>query len=427
MRSLTDEPPRLPPLQLAIASLRSGDARAALRAASDACHAAPDRSEPHYVYGQAWLALDEPGRAEQAFSAALRINPDWADAWVNYGITRYRQGDIDTAKTAMRRALRAAPGHHAATGNLGGLMRISGEARSAEALLRDALARDPANHGARLNLVADLLQEERAAEALALLDGVAPPGDPAIARHWHLQHALARFQIGLPGQAGMALGAFAALGPCPPELAPLWHWRLVLLARAERDPAREAAEVARMEAALEASGPRMVPEHRIMAHYDLAKIRSAAGDTSGAFRHWSAGHALLRVSQPFSRAAHQAFIEANIENFTAARFAAGPRAGNTDPAPVFIVGMPRSGTTLCEQILAAHAQVHGAGERGELAGTFGRLGPRPGRGGGAADRGAGYAVAGRGGDRISVGVARAGAGQDPDRGQNARQLSVSPG
>ncbi len=354
--------------------LQRGEAEGALRAASDACHAEPHRSEPHYAYGQAWLALDEPGRAEQAFMAALRINSDWADAWVNYGIARYRQGDIETAKTAMRRALRAAPGHHAATANLGGLMRISGEAQSAEALLREALARDPANHGARLNLVADLLQEERAADALALLDAVAPPADPAIARHWHLQRSLALFQLDRPGQAGMALGAFAALGPCPVELAPLWHWRLVLLAHAERDPARAAAEVARMEAALESAGPGMVPEHRIMAHYDLAKVRSTAGDTAGAFRHWRAGHVLLRVSQPFSRVAHQAFIEANIASFTAARFASGARAGNTDPTPVFIVGMPRSGTTLCEQILAAHAQVHGAGERVNLGGAFAALG-----------------------------------------------------
>jgi hypothetical protein len=60
--------------------------------------------------------------------------------------------------------------------------------------------------------------------------------------------------------------------------------------------------------------------------------------------------------------------------FDAARLANGPRAQNQDPAPVFIVGMPRSGTTLCEQILAAHGDVHGAGERTALAQLFSRLG-----------------------------------------------------
>ncbi|MFO1025017.1 MAG: sulfotransferase [Acetobacteraceae bacterium] len=52
----------------------------------------------------------------------------------------------------------------------------------------------------------------------------------------------------------------------------------------------------------------------------------------------------------------------------------GPRASNTDPAPVFIVGMPRSGTTLAEQILASHGAVHGAGERGALGDSFRTLG-----------------------------------------------------
>jgi hypothetical protein len=78
------------------------------------------------------------------------------------------------------------------------------------------------------------------------------------------------------------------------------------------------------------------------------------------------------LSQPYSREAARAFIDAQIAGFDAASFA-GPRAANADPAPVFIVGMPRSGTTLCEQILDAHRDVHGAGERNALNEAFGRL------------------------------------------------------
>jgi len=113
----------------------------------------------------------------------------------------------------------------------------------------------------------------------------------------------------------------------------------------------------------------MVPEHAIMAHYDLAKFWSQRGERDSAFAHWVRGHKELARFQPFSRAAHAAFIDANIAAFDAARFA-GARAGNTDAAPVFVVGMPRSGTTLTEQILAAHGQVHGAGERPALARCF---------------------------------------------------------
>jgi Tfp pilus assembly protein PilF len=368
-----DDP--LPFLKASIAHLGRGEVRPALHAASEACRRAPRLPQAHYAYGQAWLAANEPARAEQAFAAALQLQPAWADAWVNYGLARYRNGAVEDAKTAMRQALRNVPSHPAASANLGAFLRITGESEAAEALLRATIAREPDNAGARLNLAADLLQEERGGEALALLGEVEPPaGDLRAARHWHLQKSLALLQLRRPGEAKTALEAFAALGPLPAELAPLWHWRQVLLALAENDPARAREAAGQMEAALDAMGPEAVPEHRIMARYDLAKFWSGQNAPARAFPQWAAGHALLKRSQRFSRDAHRAFVDASIAAFDARRFAEGPRAHNGDPAPVFIVGMPRSGTTLCEQILAAHAQVHGAGERSALGAAFATLG-----------------------------------------------------
>jgi Tfp pilus assembly protein PilF len=364
-------------LRHAVEHLRRGEARAALQAASEACHCDPGDPHAHYAYGEAWLALNEPARAEQAFAAAIQLSPDWADAWVNYGLARYRQGQVEDAKTAMQQALLRSPGHPAATANLGGFMRISGETEGAEALLRATIARDPANYGARLNLVADLLQDERADEALALLDETAPPADNIrAARHWHLQRALALLQLRRAPDAREALAAFAALGPCPAELAPLRHWRGVLLALAENDLLRAGQEAEAMEQALAKPAASVLPEHRIMAHFDLAKFWSGRDVPPRAFRHWREGHALLRASQPFSRAAHSAFVNANIGVFDPVRFATGERAHNHDGAPVFVVGMPRSGTTLVEQILAAHRDVHGAGERSALPRAFAALGGR---------------------------------------------------
>ena len=356
--------------------VQAGDVRAALQAASDACHAAPQLPQPHYAYGEAWRALGDSQRAGRAFGEAVRLAPTWPDAWINLGLALYQQGRIEDAKTAMGQALVAAPGHPVATANLGAFMRITGDSETGEALLRESLARAPDNSGARLNLAADLLQEERAAEALALLDDApALPTDQPTLRHWYLQRSLALLQLGRGAEAGRAvLAALAALGPIPPELAPLWHWRQVLLARCERNPAAAGREAERMATALAAMGPNAVPEHQIMAHYDLAKFWSSQNQHAAAFTHWQAGHALLRRFQPFSREAHRAFTDANIALLDRARFAAGPRAGNDDPAPVFIVGMPRSGTTLCEQILGAHAQAHGAGERTALGRMFAALG-----------------------------------------------------
>ena len=66
----------------------AGDAQGALAAASDACHLAPHLAAPHYAYGEAWLALGDPGRAAQAFAAAVQIAPAWPDAWINLGLAR---------------------------------------------------------------------------------------------------------------------------------------------------------------------------------------------------------------------------------------------------------------------------------------------------------------------------------------------------
>ncbi|MBE7220442.1 MAG: sulfotransferase [Caulobacteraceae bacterium] len=139
-----------------------------------------------------------------------------------------------------------------------------------------------------------------------------------------------------------------------------------------------------MEVSLDAMGPDAVPEHRLMARYDLAKFWSGRGAHARAFSHWAAAHRQLAASQPFSRDDHLATIEAGIACFDRNRFATGARAKNRDPAPVFIVGMPRSGTTLCERILAAHAQVHGAGERLALGDMVAQLGGGQGNRDGAA-------------------------------------------
>lgn len=361
------------PLARGIALLTAGRPREALEAASAACFAEPALPEAHYLYGQCWGALGEYAAAERAAAEAVRLRPGWADAWVDYGVARYRRGALGDAVAAMREALLRAPDHPAATANLAAFLRLAGGGEAAAELLRGRLARDPADVGARLNLAADLLQEERADEALALLDGAAPPGDSAAPRHWHLQRALALIQLGRAAEARAALAAFDTLGPAPAGMVPLRLWRAALLARAEGDPDGAAAAANAMAGALDAMGPEGVPEHRIMGHYDLAKFWSGRGETARAFAHWREGHRLLAPGQPFSRRDHLAHLIANVETFTVERFAAGPRASNRDSAPVFIVGMPRSGTTLCERILAAHRDVHGAGERTALGDCFDAL------------------------------------------------------
>ena len=356
------------------AAFARGDLTDALNTASEACYAAPAAPESHYAYGQAWAAMGKPAHAAQAFAVALRLRPRWADAWVNFGLARYRMNAVEDARDAMEQALLAEPNHLAALGNLGAFLRLAGESERAEALLRQALTLEPGNFTARLNLAADLLGEERTREALALLQEAALPDDIHAARHWRLQEALGWLQLRDAAKARETLAAFENLGPTPPALEPLLRWRRVLLAQLNGDAAQAQGEALATEAALAVEAPDALPEHRVMAHFDLAKFWSSQDRRAEAFENWRQGHRLLAASQPFARANHKAFIDASIDAFPAERFASGARAANADPTPVFIVGMPRSGTTLCEQILAAHRDAFGAGERTALGRLFHRLG-----------------------------------------------------
>lgn len=361
-------------LQRYIALRKAGDGQGALAAAREACAATPNMPAAHYALGEISSELGDHAGAVAAFVAALRLVPDWADALVNLSIALYRQGKTEAAKSALRKALRFVPDHKAAASNLAALMRITGEGEGSEALLRAALAREPENEAARLNLAVDLLRRDCGAEALAVLEESPASPSAAAAHQWHLTRADAFLWLGRVKSARAALDAFAALGPVPVALAPLWYWRHVLLGQLENDKAGAIAAAGKMAAAISAMGPEALPEHQIMAHYDLANFWSGLDERAIAFAHWTEGHRLLRISQPFSRTAFTGVLAANIDAFAAKRFQGGPRASNRDPAPVFIIGMPRSGTTLCEQILAAHGQVHGAGERNALARMVVRLG-----------------------------------------------------
>ena len=364
-------------LQRYIALRKAGDLQGALAAAHEACAATPNMPTAHYALGEISSALGDEAGAMAAFMATLRLAPGWADAWVNLGLVRYRQGAVGAAKMAMREALRVQPGHAAAAGNLGALMRISGEVGGSEMLLRATLERAPENEVARLNLVADLINYDRNDEALALLDTAPRPPTAGAQRQWHLARTAALLHMGRTAEAREAMATFAAIGPIPQALAPLWHWRRLLLAELTKDGPEAHAAARDMTESLEVMGPDAVPEHRIVAHFGLARYCSIQGDSRATFEHLAEGHRLLRQSQPFSREAFAAVLAGTKAAFTTERLQHGPRASNRDPAPVFIVGMPRSGTTLCEQILASHGQVHGAGERVDLPRIERELGPAP--------------------------------------------------
>ncbi|HEX6317539.1 MAG TPA: sulfotransferase, partial [Burkholderiales bacterium] len=117
-------------------------------------------------------------------------------------------------------------------------------------------------------------------------------------------------------------------------------------------------DLARIEALLESH--RMDMHHRMLAHLAAGRLRDAMADHREAFAHYVAANRLKDVSfDPEGEAQRLAVIK---RTFDRPFFERMRGAGVEDPRPVFIVGLPRSGTTLLEQMIASHASAHGAGE-----------------------------------------------------------------
>ena len=103
-------------------------------------------------------------------------------------------------------------------------------------------------------------------------------------------------------------------------------------------------------------------QDRIMAHFTLGKAGLDLGDGALAFQHFHLGNGLARRTMSFDLAASIARMERIAETLTAERIAVLKQGGNPTIQPIFVVGMPRSGSTLVEQILASHQDVAGGGE-----------------------------------------------------------------
>lgn len=296
----------------------------------------------HLVEGQAT-------EAARAFERILAQAPDCADAHHGLGHAARLGGDLEGAMTALRQAVRLAPDRPYQWLSLGDLHLILEQWQLAEAAYDMALEsqRDlaPALYGKAR--VCDALGRDE--EALALFEqaGRADPrwSQPPYARG-HLLERLGRFDD--------ARRCYREALERNEDHA-LTRAGLVDLAAAG-DPVVE-------EAQAYVGRDTTAPEHRAIVSYALARHWDKVGDRPRAFGFAAlANKARESTAGPFDAAAHEAHVDRIIRTFDARFFADRAGWGRPSDRPVFIIGMPRSGTTLTEQMLSSHSQVFGGGE-----------------------------------------------------------------
>ena len=136
--------------------------------------------------------------------------------------------------------------------------------------------------------------------------------------------------------------------------------------------ARPDRELAAMEKLLQGIASRPV-EDQIALHFALGKAYRDVGDHERSFRHFRRGNAIKRGQIRYNEAAMLGIFDRVREVFTPELMSSKAGRGDKSAQPIFIVGMPRSGTTLIEQILASHPQVYGAGEREDFKRVLARI------------------------------------------------------
>jgi Flp pilus assembly protein TadD len=268
-------------------------------------------------------ALLTRGRAEEAICAyreALRLRPHLSQPYNNLGAALKHLGRFDEAVAAYRKALELAPDDATVHNNLGvALARLDRFDEALEAYERAASLRRAGFEQPLVN------------QALLLME------------------------------MGETTGALRATGEAltvNPRSGQCWHLRSQLKKFALPDPDLES-----MERLLEpAQGSELAVEDRCHLHFALGKGWLDVDDSGRAFTHLNRANQLKRSMIAYDGDLAAARIAAAIRQFTPELLRKLAGAGHSSVAPVFVIGMPRSGTSLVEQVLASHPDVHGAGE-----------------------------------------------------------------
>lgn len=320
----------------------------------------PGHVAAHKNLGDALHALGRPGQAVTQYRAALARDPHHADAHNNLGNALSALGRPDEAIIHYRKALAVRPGDAGVHANAGATLRLMGRLDEAVAHYRQAVAIAPGYAEARYHLGSVLHALGRSAEASVHFEkALAVRPDFAEAHHGH---GIALAAIGRLAEAHDALETAVGLAPRRAD----FH---LALAHAGPFTAGD-PRLAAMEALDMASLPE---EQQLALHFALGKAYADLADPDRSFQHLVDGNALKRGRIVYREAETLELIERVGGIFTAALLRGG-QGGDPSPIPIFVVGMPCSGTTLIEQILASHSVVHGAGARDDLSRIVAGLG-----------------------------------------------------
>jgi tetratricopeptide (TPR) repeat protein len=301
---------------LGLACLEAGRISDAIASLQLAVASNPGYGDAHFRLGIALEKLGDTCGALSAYDRATRLLPSLTEAWFRAGALVYTLGHRDEALGCFRRA--SVAGGKTSFGRLGKARALVIEDRNQEAehVLRQALVADPRNamaYDLLGNVLSELGRFEEARACFERATSIAP----------------------------MLAGSYYDLVRCRPVTS-------------------EDGLLQEMQTAL--ATPGLEAGQRVRLHLAIGKAADDLGEYGLAMQHFDAADEVRRRVAPFDSATFSAEVSRLIARCTPELVARAPELGTCDVTPVLIIGMPRSGTTLVEQIISAHPDVRGGGE-----------------------------------------------------------------
>ncbi|MGV3480791.1 MAG: sulfotransferase [Sphingobium sp.] len=292
--------------------------------------------------------------AERSIRPYLRENPEDAGGALILGTIAEKCGATKEAENLYRRAFMLAPAYLEARIALFKLLNQAGRQDEAAIILDDVLARDP-NHLPALSLKGNLLLQSRRMEEAQTVYRRLVRAHPDDGRGW-MGHA---FILKTIGRIDEAIAAYRKAVDLEPQRGNAW-FGLANLKTVRFDR----VDIDRMKSALDHDD--QDDDDLLHLHFALGKALHDHGDFDEAFAHYQHGSALRRQKTPYDPEVLHANVLKAEAVFTPEFFAARADTGFPARDPIFIVSLPRSGSTLVEQILASHPAIEGTEELFDL-------------------------------------------------------------
>ncbi|MFZ1049688.1 MAG: tetratricopeptide repeat-containing sulfotransferase family protein [Candidatus Korobacteraceae bacterium] len=329
--------------------LRAGRPADAIAPLLDAALLQPSNPIIQHDLGLACLEVGRLPDAIAALQRAVASNPRYTDAYFRLGIALEKLGNIGGAIVAYERATKLLPSLTEAWFRAGALVYTLGHRDQAIGCFRRAAATGDRNSFGRLGKARALLTEDRNQEAEQVLRETLV-ADPRNAMAYDLLgNLLTEF-----GRFDEARACFERAIAIAPMLAGSYYE----LVRCRPVTSADDGLLQGMQAAL--ATPGLEAAQLLRVHLAIGKAAEDLGDDGLAMRHFDAADAVRRGTVRFDSAAFSTEIDRLIARCTPEWIARAPELGSSDATPVLIIGMPRSGTTLVEQIVSMHPEV-GAG------------------------------------------------------------------